>query len=241
MHDVSIILPYYRNPGVWQLQLERFRSFPADLRAHIEVLLIDDGSPKNPATPPEVPIEGMTLRMFRIEVDVRWNWIAARNIGQKHASSVWRLFTDIDHLLPEATARRIVEGKLDARNIYRFSRVNYPKGDEYKPHPNTWMLTGDMMESVGGYDERFSGYYGTDGMFRDRCSDAAAAAGGKVVMLKQPMERVDREVLKDASTTTYGRKEEQDKEAVPRIRAEIAASGDLRPHRLTFPYQQIFP
>lgn len=234
----TLVLPYYENPTMLALQLERILSYETDVLRHMRLIVVDDGSPAHPAPiPASDSLLAEMAQYFRIEVDVRWNWIAARNIGHHHAATEWVLFTDIDHLLPEETARRIIFGKLGPENIYRFSRVNYPAGDAYKPHPNTWLMTRAMFDRVGGYDERFSGFYGTDGMFRDRCE----AAANKVKMLPEVMERVDREVIPDASTTTYERKAKQDRENVPRIRAEVLASGDLKPKRLSFPYHRTFP
>jgi glycosyltransferase involved in cell wall biosynthesis len=233
--DFTLVLPYYRNGGMWQRQLERLSRYPAPILKHLRVIVVDDGSPKDalqaPATPPP-----FALSMFRIDVDVRWNWIAARNIGHHHAETEWVLFTDIDHLVPHKTAARIVDGYLEADTIYRFQRVNFHDGAAYHPHPNSWLMTRAMFDKTGGYDERFSGFYGTDGMFRDRCR--AHARG--ITILREKLERVDREVQPDASTRTYERKAEQDRENVPRIRREIEASGDLRPHRLTFPYHEFY-
>lgn len=233
--DFTIILPFYRNPSMLALQLERLASYAPKIRDHVRLIVVDDGSPKEraeaPAMPPPFP-----LRMFRVEVDVRWNWLTCRNIGHHHAQTEWVLFTDIDHLVPEKTAARIVEGDLEPSTIYRFSRVNWPGGEAYHPHPNSWLMTRKMFDKTGGYDERFSGFYGTDGMFRDRCTKAAKS----VVILKEKLERVPREEVPDASTRSYERKAAEDKENVPRIRREIEASGDLKPHRLTFPYHQFY-
>lgn len=233
--DFTIVLPFYRNPDMLALQLERVASYPDKVRNHVRLIVVDDGSPKEQAVPPATP-PPFPLRMFRIDVDVRWNWLAARNIGHHFAATDWILFTDIDHLVPEKTASKIVYDYLDELTIYRFSRVNYPGGDEYKPHPNSWLMTRAMFDKVGGYDERYSGFYGTDGMFRDRCREAATS----VSLLRSVLERVDRKVVHDASTRTYERKAEQDRENVPRIRREIEASGDLTPKRLTFPFREIY-
>jgi hypothetical protein len=62
--------------------------------------------------------------------------------------------------------------------------------------------------------------------------------GGQVVMLPFPLIRYPREVIPDASTTTYGRKEPQDGANVPRIRAERALVKDWRPLRVTFPWER---
>lgn len=240
MRNISIILPYYRNAEMLLLQLERFATFPAETRAQIELLVIDDGSPKQQLREmllrAQIP-ELLSVRAWRIIPDIRWNWLAARNIGQLKASSEWRLFTDIDHLVPFETADYLIRADFRADTIYRFARTNFADGSEYKPHPNSWWMTGQMMESVGGYDERFSGFYGTDGMFRDRCT----ARAREIVLLKQALQRVDRADVPDASTRTYKRKAPEDLENVPRIRQEIVDSGDLRPHRLTFPYFEIWP
>lgn len=234
--DFTLVLPYYRNPEMAAQQLHRITHYPEKIRDHVRVIMVDDGSPKEKLEAPLIPLP-FPVKMFRIDVDVRWNWLAARNIGAHHADTDWLLFTDIDHLVPVKTARRIVQDYLDDLTIYRFQRVNYPDGSPYHPHPNSWLMTRAMFEKTGGYDERFSGHYGTDGMFRDRCTKAAS---GGVVILKEKLERVDREVIADASTRHYERKAPEDREAVPRIRAEIQASGDLKPHRLTFPYHQFY-
>jgi predicted kinase len=238
----TLVLPYYENPLQMQRQCAHLARLPDDVKAKIDLIVADDGSPEHPADVATAHwlgkggFNGMGLRdvqMFRIEVDVRWNWLAARNIGVHHAKTEWVLLTDIDHEVPEATARRIIEKKLDPTNVYRFSRVDAPDLTPYKPHPNSWLMTKKMFDQVGGYDERFSGFYGTDGEFRDRVRAQAA----KVIMLEEHLVRVPREVVADASTTRYGRKQPEDHDGVSRVRAQIAREGG-RPKRLSFPYHQ---
>lgn len=238
----TLIFPYYDNPTMLMMQLEHLASLPGEERELLELIVVDDGSPQAPALPvfeaaaKRGLLDGVIAhRLYRIGVDVRWNWIACRNLAMAEARTSWRLMTDIDHMVPLETARRISRGKLKDSKIYRFSRVDWPKLTPYKPHPNSWLMTGDMFEKTGGYDERFSGFYGTDGMFRDRCAQAARA----VEMLPEVLIRVEREAVPDASTTTYGRKEEQDRKGVQRIRAEIAASGELAPKRGLFPWERL--
>lgn len=231
---VTLVLPYYRNAEMLGEQYERIAQLPADVRNGLQLIVVDDGSPKSPAEAvgrPELGIAGFQL--FRIDVDVRWNWLAARNIGVEKAKTEWVLLTDIDHIVPEKTWRRLQEHKLNPRKVYRFSRLDLPDLTPYKPHPNSWLMTRELFDKIGGYDERFSGFYGTDGEFRDR-----VRANAEVVMLDQPLIRVPREVVPDASTTTYLRKQPEDHDGVTRIRAKIAAEGG-RPHRLTFPYHQV--
>jgi hypothetical protein len=94
-------------------------------------------------------------------------------------------------------------------------------------------MTKEMFDRIGGYDERFAGYYGSDGEFRDRVRKHA----GEPVMLEQYLLRVPREIVPDASTTVYGRKEQQDREGVERARRLIAK--DPVPKRLTIEWERV--
>lgn len=235
--DVTLIFPYYENPTMFAKQLLHIGQLPLEQRKAIHLIVVDDGSQKHPLGLPD--LESMqaiglaSVQLFRILVDVRWNWIAARNLAAEKARTDWILMTDIDHMVPAKTWRRLLEGDLSAKDVYRFSRVDAPDATPYKPHPNSWLMTRKMFDRIGGYDERFSGFYGTDGEFRDRVTKTCR----RVVMLEQVLIRVPREVVPDASTTNYQRKQPEDREGVGRVRKLIAQ--DPKPHRLTFPWEPI--
>ena len=233
MRDLTLILPYYDNPRMFEVQQQHWATLPAELRKHLRVIVVDDGSPRWPARPVVRESGVARFALYRTLVDVRWNWIFCRNLAMSEASTEWALMTDMDHLLPEATLRRLLEGDLSPRVAYRFSRVDAPDLTPYKPHPNTWCLTRALFDQVGGYDETFSGYYGTDGDFRRRLEAIA-----KIVLLPEVMIRYPREVIADASTTTYTRKEKWDKKNVNRIVAERTKVPNWRPKRLSFPWER---
>lgn len=243
MRDLTLILPYYRNPQMLGEQQRVWRSYSADLRWRLHVVVVDDGSPKfraEKALDAECPIA--SVRLYRCGVDVRWNWLFCRNLGVQEATTEWVFLTDIDHVIPEWTLRRILDGPLDARCVYRFARVDAPlltptigKYGEDKAHPNTWLMTRAMFDRIGGYDERFSGWYGTDGEFRDRVQQRARA----VVLLPEPIIQYSRDVIPDASTTAYDRKTAEDRANVARIRDERANEANRRPLRVTFPYERL--
>lgn len=261
-HAVTLVLPYYRNAEMLGEQYERIAALPEDVRARVQLIVVDDGTPEPdlPASAVAIPgglkrdvIEGEPVdgfktftggdisalgiagfQLFRVDVDVRWNWLTCRNIGVHHAKTEWVLLTDVDHVVPEKTWRRITEKKLNPSKAYRFSRVDAPAFTPYKPHPNSWLMTRALFDKIGGYDERFSGFYGTDGEFRDR----VRANSAEIVMLPEVLVRYPREVIADASTRAYGRKETQDHDGVTRIRAQIAREGGPA-RRLSFPYHKV--
>lgn len=231
MRKLTIALPYYENPAMLERHFSALEALPAALRGQLRLIVVDDGSPRSPAVARPC---GVDVELYRITVDVRWNQDAARNLGVHHAPDGWVLMTDIDHLVPVSTLQALTHGLLDEGTIYRFSRVSEPDMAGYKPHPNSWLMTKAMFERIGGYDERFAGLYGTDADFRDRVNAAAP-----VVMLPNYLVRVPREITPDASTTTYLRKQPEDREGIPRVKAARALDPNWRPKRLTFPFVRV--
>lgn len=227
-HGVTFVYPYYENPIFLGIQLRRWCTYDRELSQRLSVVVVDDGSPNYPAADVlrnfAVPFQ---LRLFRIGVDVRWNWLAARNIGMHHAHG-WCLMTDMDHIVPPETLRAVMYGKLRKDWIYRFARRE-SSGESIHPHPNSMLMTATTFWDVGGYDEALSGHYGTDGDWRRRC-----AAARRVFTLPCQLERHEYE--HDSSTTAYERKQPQDagKKAI------IAARGaKWRPKVLSFPFEEI--
>lgn len=230
---VTLIYPYYENPRFLRRQLEHWAGLPGELRQRLAAIVVDDGSPAHPASgalaefllyrPRPFPI-----RLFRIGVDVRWNWLAARNVGAHHGRG-WLLLTDMDHVVPAETLHAVVHGDHDPGTVYRFSRTE-AGGAAIHPHPNSWLMTRDMFWRIGGYDEALSGHYGTDGSYRRRVADAAP-----VKILADVLVRHEHDG--DSSTVTYLRKQPQDRagKALAKARAKAGAAARV----LSFPYGEV--
>jgi hypothetical protein len=204
----------------------------------MEVIVVDDASPRKPAKGAVVSGDlPYPFRLYRIEKDVRWNWIAARNIGAYEASPSWLFMTDMDHALTSDNAQAIVylimAGKLDRGTYYTFSRRDAPKLTPYKNHPNTYLIHRDLYWKNGGYDEEFSGFYGTDGYYRKMLNRVAHSAHLEDLFVV----RYPREVIADASTTEYERKTAHDKQKKGLMAHKL--KNKLPQKTLTFKYERI--
>lgn len=225
---LTFVYPYYRNPQFLGAQVRLWSSYAVELRALLAAIIVDDGSPDFPASD---VLRGLALpfrvRLFRIEIDVRWNWLAARNIGMHHAHG-WCLLTDMDHMVPAETAEALTHELHDPHVIYRLLRRE-STGARIHPHPNSMLMTRETFWRVGGYDEALSGFYGTDGDWRRRCARTA-----RVRTLAHYLERHEYEG--DSSTQNYLRKQPEDagKKAI------LARRGPgWRPRTLSFPFHEV--
>lgn len=221
---VTFIYPYYESPQFLETQAETWRAYPAEVAEAVSLIVVDDGSPEPVVKPDGLP----SLRLFRIELDIRWNWLAARNIGAHHAQDGWLLLTDMDHVVPSETARSIVFGQHDPSVVYAFSRREHT-GAFVTPHSASFLLTRQVFWRIGGYDEALAGFYGSDGDFRRRVVQTAPIQVLTDVLVRH-------EYVSDASTTRYLRKQPEDA-AVQRIVA--ARTPDWRPKTLSFPYHEV--
>lgn len=227
--SLTLLYPYYEQPQFLRFQMGGWLKYHMDLARKLLLIVVDDGSPTAPAA--DVFRDDATpcpVRVFRIQQDVRWNWIAARNIGFHHAPEGWVLVTDMDHVVPAETLRSVMYGDHDADVIYGFSRREHT-GASVHPHPNSWLMTREMFWKVGGYDEALSGLYGTDGDMRRRMAKVAPIHILTDVLIRH-------EYQGDSSTTRYQRKQPEDA-AVQKI---IAARGpNWKPKTLSFPYAEV--
>lgn len=165
LKHLTLIYPYYENPGMLHVQLAYWYSYPADFWKRLGIIIIDDGSPRNPAKP---ILQGVPfpISLYKVEENIPWNQHGARNLGAWVMPPGWGLWTDIDMVFPLQDMRKILDLDVDKNKYYTFERVKMPERSSYKYHCNTVMLTKDAYWAVGGYDERFCGTYGGDGPFK---------------------------------------------------------------------------
>ncbi len=193
-------MAYYENPTMLFKHLMCWNAYASEHKKNLEAIIVDDGSPDNPAK-----INGnmgFPISLFRIKQDIPWNQNGARNLAMTHARGLC-LLTDMDHLLPKHMVAPLLNTNWDPIKVYKPQRF-LPEGTEYKRHPNTYVISQETYWKAGGYDESFSGYYGTDSTFRRALLETTTIEDTDAFGLTL----YKREVIPDASTKPerYGRK-----------------------------------
>ena len=174
MPAFTLIVPYYRQPGMLMHQLQAWEKWPAD----VPIIIVDDGS-KEQARAVIVLNAGAELRrrlrLFRIDVDIPWNRGGARNLGTKQAQTEWIVHVDVDHVMTAATATALRAWEPDPAHWYRFERYRVGEADETRrkdkiaddcvygkihPHIDSYLTTRSHYWAAGGYDEDYSGCLG---------------------------------------------------------------------------------
>ena len=199
--SVSLVFAYYENPEMLELQWREISRYSARVKTLLEVIVVDDGSPDNPAGEVTRPRGLPQHSIFRLDRDVRWNQDAARNIGAYEGQAPWLLLTDIDHVVPEETLTTVLSRKLDPEVVYSFPRIKFESGDDRESHPNSYFMAKSLYWDIGGHDEDYKGIYGKDFLFRKR----ALRHAPEVLVEGAPLARVGKMTVRDSASRTIKR------------------------------------
>lgn len=204
---LTIIYAYYENPKMFERQLGNWMTYPKLLRDRIEFIVVDDGSPRNPAQA-VIDANGgfplLDLRVYRVLVDIPWNQDGARNLAMSECRTLWAFMTDMDHLLPPDQASLMLRYPAQHGHYYMPDQQLTNGESLQRPHPNSYLMSRADFWMMGGYDEDFAGYYGSDYNFR-RCAVVSGLIEKYEPKIHTVVYRTQDEF--DANTKDYSRKE----------------------------------
>jgi hypothetical protein len=171
MKVLTLIYAYYDNPGMLARQIVEWSNYSSQAKASLGFIVVDDGSPGTPAASVFAAAErtGLSFAVYRVAIDKPWGQDAARNIGMNNVETEWALMTDMDHMVTRFQAEKLVWfASQTARrgHYYMPARSLVKNGEAYHPHPNSFVFHRRDFWDMGGYDEDFVGFYGSDGNFR---------------------------------------------------------------------------
>jgi glycosyltransferase involved in cell wall biosynthesis len=210
----TILYAYYNNPNMLRRQLHEWIKYDPALLDRTDFIVVDDGSMEAPALDVIASerhlIGALDLQVFRVMIDRPWGQDAARNVGMRNAQTQWVLMTDIDHVLTHRqypVMMEFINRKAVRGNYYMPMRRKVLRNEQivpYHPHPNSYLFHRDDFWEMGGYDEDFVGFYGSDGNFR-KCAKGYGLQEKIVDSFSLLMFGTDS--IPDANTRTLTRKE----------------------------------
>jgi hypothetical protein len=228
-------MPYHNNPQMLARHFGLWADLPRYIRNNIEFLICDDAS-NEPASFPDWYDDpsDFNVRIFRIDPPhVPWSHRCATNIAAHYATGAYVIVTDIDHMIDaDAWASLFSVDWLQSDKVYTFKRRNYFDGVEYKPHPDSWLMSRELWGRIGGYDTRYRGYYGQNFPFIERVKCHA-----KIEQLGVTLTRVTRDDVLDASERVLERKSDHARRMIATMRQKFKTEGtflqrgEILPHR----------
>jgi hypothetical protein len=203
----TFVYAYYNNPTMLARHLKEWRVYSEHAKNNIRFVIVDDASPVFPAkavlSAEWLARAQLNVSLYRVIPNIPWNQDGARNLGMQEARTDWAFMTDMDHLVPAGEADRILA--LDGQpRVYYMPDQRLTNGTSLaRPHPNSYLMRVSDFWEMGGYDEDFAGFYGSDGNFR-RCATGAGLAEKHTTDFHTVVFRT--EDIFDANTKGMGRK-----------------------------------
>jgi hypothetical protein len=137
-----------------EFQVNNWNLFDEDVRAAVEIIVVDDHSSK-----PAAPILrhcNVPVRAYRVGYRVPWNMHQCRNIGAKEActasENMWLFMSDIDIVVSPDMARKMLTKRLDGAKFYTMDRTFQTDATLHNVHRNTFLMKHAAFWKVNGYD-----------------------------------------------------------------------------------------
>ena len=153
--NVSLIYLYYNNlDAINNLKLNNVNRLP------FRKIFIDDAS----AEPLELDSSWTNTLVVRMLNDVQWNMSNANNVAVSFVDTEFFVRMDIDHFFDNEEIIDFFSSYSLPDNSYKQFKRPHKNRLKVKFPPNIILMKTQDFISLGGYDERFCGYYGYEDM-----------------------------------------------------------------------------
>lgn len=161
MEHLTLVQCCYDQPSVTERWWDAIRQWPIELQPKVDIIWVDDGSPRHPLRVPDDIRAAWKPRTFRVLEDIPWNEMGARNLAMKHATG-WVLCLDADYTLPAESLQHVLSDRCTLlRRVLYYPRARRFGEKKHLHHPiNLFFVHSSDFWDAGGYDEQFAGAYG---------------------------------------------------------------------------------
>ena len=149
--DLTIIVPYYNEFILLDKLLREYqvtkKNFP-----NLKLIVIDDGSMKEPAIDVCDGLDLEDFSLYRVKEDLGFNAHGCRNLGMTVSDTEWNFMVDIDYHIM----------RFDYDYFFSFNYENkknvYAIADNTR-FVNSFIIHKDTFFEFGGYDEEFVNFH----------------------------------------------------------------------------------
>lgn len=173
-YRLTVGYTYYNEPKFLQKQIEYWNNYPEE----IQIILVDDGSQKFPASEILNNYSNPNFQLYRVTKDLGFNSHGCRNLIATLASSQNILFMDIDCFLNPCDAFFLKKINFNPNKHYKFNLFKqYCKTyQDWPGHHNIFLINKETFWKAGGYDESFTKYHKGDREFIARMETVSEKA-----------------------------------------------------------------
>jgi len=155
LYKLAVIVPFYKNieSSVEQCFIDEFSAMSDSLLSDIQLIFVDDCS----VIPLSFKIKNKKLNfsLYKIDTDIEWNVGGAKNLGAHVSNCEKLLFMDADHSISEEKIKFLIDYKIKDNEHIIFMRGKVGS-------PGIFCTSRKRFSDLGGFDEQFSGYYGSE-------------------------------------------------------------------------------
>jgi len=158
---ITLITTYFEDP----YRLTRYIEEEFNEEVFDEFIIVDDGSPRQPAYDIVKNYPMKNISLFRVKDDIGFNSHGARNLAMKHVDTEWAYMVDIDRKdifdYSKILQRYCMTAADNEYFISQLEQAGDVTHNDYCVRTKSWWTT-------GGYDEEFTNYHYGDRIFIDR-------------------------------------------------------------------------
>lgn len=190
---ITLVTTYFEDP----YRLKDYIEKQFNEEYFSELIIVDDGSPRQPAEPIVKNYPEKNIKLFRVKEDIGFNSHGARNLAMKHVETEWAYMTDIDRDLIGQFAPVIDRYVRSAEPNEYFNTL---LGRTQVTHNDYCVRTESWWKS-GGYDEEFVNWHVGDRIFVERLNSYLSPTTIPVVVM--PTRNARKVIYSDNGITTY--------------------------------------
>lgn len=159
--SLCVVLACYDQPKMMALQVGAWEKYSELVKQNVRFIVVDDAGPNHPFRMPFAPT--LDVQVYRVQQDIPWNQMGARNLGMQAADDGWALMIDPDMILPpdimEIVVRRVMQNP-NKGGRYRMLLRHMRNGQLDEGCCNIYVIHTADFWRAGGYDEDYSGHKG---------------------------------------------------------------------------------